>query len=91
MTPQFCIINNRNHRVSKIHTGLPHQAPDSAYDYILTPPESVHMLIAAEQIIEGMKSPDQAIGLQTYLLIPKRLDHTHSWFIGAEGWGIYAI
>lgn len=88
---KFYIIYSGRHRVKRVGEGLPQPPLTSGYEYSLTQSESVHMLIAAEQIIEGIRYPDRVSGLQTFFLVPKRLDPVPTWVMGVEGWGIHAV
>ncbi len=86
---KFCVISDSDQSVSKLNEGLPSLVnTPQLYSYSLTPPARVHMMIASAHIIEGLMKPKLVTGVQVLELIPKRLDHQHTWSPGTQAWGI---
>lgn len=89
---QFCRLSHTGDRVIRLATGLPPHALTN-YEFRRFEPESVHMAIAAKQIIIGMyeKTDFQNLAIETLQMVPKNIASPLGNQKGVEGWGLYAI
>ncbi|KAK0516178.1 hypothetical protein JMJ35_000781 [Cladonia borealis] len=89
---QFCRLSNNGDRVIRLATGLPPHALTN-YEFHRFEPESVHMAIAAKQIVTGMYEntdfPDLA--KENLQMVPQNIACPLGSQKGVEGWGMYAI
>ena len=53
--------------------------------------DEIHQIVAAKQIIRGMRHPQGYRGSLSLGMIPKHLDSVPRWPVGTTAWGIHAI
>jgi hypothetical protein len=88
---QFVRVFPNQDEVVEVNEGLPTPEPET-WDYILTKPEEVHMLIAARQVTTGLANPKCSNNMrQTLNMIPKKSDGPLDPKHGACGWGMRAV
>ncbi|KAK5690273.1 hypothetical protein LTR97_012462 [Elasticomyces elasticus] len=87
---RFCMIYKDQDAIGRIDEGLP-PANLGEYEYTLTKPEQVHMIIAAKQIVAGMDRPEHGRSLLTLPMVPKHLPAPQNANTSVECWGIHAV